>query len=256
LLGFLGGVAVLLLATVAPADNPVGPDCDTSTWGTLTGRVVWQGDLPARPVLQVARDRDCCGQVATADDWVIDPKSHGVCWALVWLMPEPDREPKALPLHPAYRKLPAEVQVDQVGCRYRPHVFGIRAGQKLIVTNRDRIVHNLWFSHPQGLDTSLALLPGKEHTLEGFKASPTPGMFRCAIHPWMRAFVRVFDHPYFAVTEWDGKFVIRHAPPGRWRLVIWHPDHGFRSGAAGRGGFPVEVPGRPIVDLGELELNP
>jgi hypothetical protein len=69
----------------------------------------------------------------------------------------------------------------------------------------------------------------------------------------MDGYVRVFDHPYFAVTDADGKFEIKNAPVGKYRIVYWHEAVGLRGGRAGRFGEPIEIAG-PKTDLKEVDF--
>jgi hypothetical protein len=80
-------------------------------------------------------------------------------------------------------------------------------------------------------------------------------MLDSSIHPWMRSFGRVFDHPYFAVTNEKGEFTIPKAPVGKLRLFVWHPDAGFRGGVKGKEGEMIEVRPRG-TDAGVLEIKP
>ena len=82
---------------------------------------------------------------------------------------------------------------------------------------------------------------------EPLKAETPPIPFKCDIHPWMKGYVRVFDHPYFAVTDEDGKFEIKNAPAGKWRIVYWH-ENGFHKGREGAVGFPVRSRRRADVE--------
>jgi hypothetical protein len=80
----------------------------------------------------------------------------------------------------------------------------------------------------------------------------TPIPYKCSIHPWMNGYVRIFDHPYYAVTDEDGAFTLSNAPIGNYRLVVWHETKGFQGGAAGRFGTPIVINGpatqlQPIV---------
>jgi len=59
-----------------------------------------------------------------------------------------------------------------------------------------------------------------------------PISYKCSIHPWMSGYVRVFEHPYYAVTDDDGKFEIKNAPVGKFRIVFWH-ESGLRGGRTG-----------------------
>ena len=63
-------------------------------------------------------------------------------------------------------------------------------------------------------------------------AESPPIQYKCTIHGWMTGYVRIFEHPYYAVTDADGKFEIKNAPVGKYRIVYWH-ENGFRGGAAG-----------------------
>jgi hypothetical protein len=92
--------------------------------------------------------------------------------------------------------------------------------------------------------------------IERWKAQRLPVILSCAIHPWMRGWLRVFDHPYYAITDADGRFEIRSAPAGRWRLKVWHEENGWRGGRKGRDGEKVVVQRAPVTDLGDLALNP
>ena len=60
-------------------------------------------------------------------------------------------------------------------------------------------------------------------------ADRLPIKIECNIHPWMNGWVRVFDHPYFAVTDADGNFELKNAPAGNYRLMVWHGQGGWRG---------------------------
>jgi hypothetical protein len=70
----------------------------------------------------------------------------------------------------------------------------------------------------------------------------------------MKAWVRVFDHPYFAITDGDGKFEIKNAPAGDFRLVIWHEGVGWVKG--GKTGTPITIKAGGDTDLGKVEMTP
>ena len=76
----------------------------------------------------------------------------------------------------------------------------------------------------------------------------------CSIHHWMKCWVRVFDHPYFAVTDDNGKFEIKYAPKGKLRLFIWQETGGINGGFAGRFGQVIVVPSGQM-DLGEIKYR-
>ena len=51
-------------------------------------------------------------------------------------------------------------------------------------------------------------------------------LVRCDVHPWMRAYLGVLDHPYFAVTPSDGSFRLANVPAGEYTLTVWHERFG------------------------------
>ena len=55
-----------------------------------------------------------------------------------------------------------------------------------------------------------------------FEKSESSFVVKCDVHPWMKAYVAVFDHPYFAVTDDTGKFQIKNIPNGKYEVVAWH----------------------------------
>ncbi len=80
-----------------------------------------------------------------------------------------------------------------------------------------------------------------------------PIQYKCTVHPWMTGYVRIFDHPYFAVTDEDGKFEIKNAPVGKFRIVYWH-ENGIRGGRAGRFGDGITIAG-PSTDLKTIDFD-
>lgn len=117
------------------------------------------------------------------------------------------------------------VVLDQANCRYVPHVVALRTGQALHVTTSDPTLHNV-----HGLCTvneafNFALVaPGQSKDLVFNEPERFP--IRCDVHPWMRAYVQVFAHPWFAVTAADGSFEIRDVPAGSYTLVAWQEKYG------------------------------
>ena len=85
-----------------------------------------------------------------------------------------------------------------------------------------------WTGHPLKNPGNNVILPAKgEQKIENLKADRYPVKIACNIHPWMGAWVRVFSHPYYAVSDADGRFTIQQAPAGKYRLVSWHEAVGW-----------------------------
>ena len=112
---------------------------------------------------------------------------------------------------------------------------------------------NVHYTATDGDDFNVLLGKGMAHTTKPLTATPAPGHYGSNIYPWMTGSVWAFDHPYFAVTDADGRFEIASAPAGAWRVVVWHEVAGFLGGAPGRLGTKITV---PETRTGKLELAP
>ena len=121
------------------------------------------------------------------------------------------------------------VTMNQQGCRYIPHVFGIRVGQTLEILNSDATLHNIHAS-PASNDEFNMGQPIQGMRFERTFDSPEIMVpFQCDVHSWMNAYLGVLDHPYFAVTGEDGKFDISNLPPGDYVVEAWHEILGAQT---------------------------
>ena len=115
------------------------------------------------------------------------------------------------------------VELDQNGCRFAPHVLALRVGQTLRVLNPDGTLHTV-HAYSRVNPSFNDAMPRFRTVLERVfaKAEPTPFVVKCEVHPWMSAWVAVFDHPYYFVTARDGSFRIGNLPAGTYELELWH----------------------------------
>jgi len=123
----------------------------------------------------------------------------------------------------------APVTIDQKGALYSPQILAIQTGQKLIVKNSDAFVHNVHTkptANPESNQVQMGGGPDLTYTFD----KPEPFLkFQCDVHPWMFAWVSVFDHPYFAVSGADGKFTIKNVPAGKYTLEATHRKLGTQT---------------------------
>jgi len=138
-----------------------------------------------------------------------------------------------------------------------PHALALREGQILVVKNTSKVLHNFkWNGHPDvNPGGNPSIVAGAEEVLGNLKADRLPIGVSCGIHPWMKGWIRVFDHPYFALTDAQGRFAIKDAPAGACRLMAWHGSGGWLGGVKGRNGRPISVQSGDN-DLGTLEYAP
>jgi hypothetical protein len=238
----IGLIAAAALATAPP---PVA----TSPWVTLKGQIVWPkaNELPEPAAVNVVKDfQHCCGAGPLFEEtFVVDPKSRGLKGVIVWLRPD-DTDPRSFfpkdRIHPdLVRVKPQVLTVDMPRCQFVPRVLAARVGDTLVLKNSAPVPHCVKL-YGAANEFARVLMPEKEpvRAIESLKIETVPMTIDDPLHPWMRGFLRVFDHPYFAVTDADGRFEIPKVPVGNWRIVYWH-ETGFHKGKDGRLGFPVVV---------------
>lgn len=117
------------------------------------------------------------------------------------------------------------VVVEQKGCMYEPHVLAVRANQTLEVVNDDRTSHNIHPVPANNREWNKAEPPGSKMD-EVFAREEVAIPVKCNVHPWMRGYIAVFKHPYFAVTGKDGTFDLSNLPPGTYTIKAWHEKLG------------------------------
>jgi plastocyanin len=116
----------------------------------------------------------------------------------------------------------APLIMDQKACLYYPQILAVQTGQKILVKNSDPCVHNVHTVPKENASQNLVQMPGGADLTFTFD-KPEPFLkFQCDVHPWMFAWVSVFDHPYFAVSGADGKFTIKNVAPGKYTLEATH----------------------------------
>jgi plastocyanin len=122
--------------------------------------------------------------------------------------------------------VPGHAVLDQRDERFVPHVLAITTGTAVEFPNSDRIYHNVFsLSKTRPFDLG-RYAAGRSKTV----TFDRPGIVRvfCDIHSHMNAFILVFNHPFFALTDMEGRYRIDNVPPGTYNLVAW--NEGVSSG--------------------------
>lgn len=244
-------VAGALASTQAQAPN--------GNWITIKGQVKLTA-APEPKVIAVNVDKQHClmNGPLVYEDVVVNPKSKGVKGVVVWLRPDTDNRKDPFPqqmIHPDLVKGKVKANnhvVDQPCCQFVPRVVAAREGDTIEFKNSAPVNHNVNYnSDTEPFNNNMA--PNTSKTTKPLQAQTSPVTFKCDIHPWMQGRARVFDHPYFATTDADGKFEIKNAPQGKWRIVYWH-ENGYHLGAKGATGLPVDGT-KGNVELEPIELQ-
>jgi hypothetical protein len=209
-------------ARVKKPEGPRGP-IDPAQVGTIRGVVHFSGEAPARKQLDISGTAGCPEHPAPVLEESAIVRDGKLANVFVWI--KDGLEGWDVPPAGAENR-----SMDQRGCLYAPHVLGMRAGEKLLVANSDEnTTHNVNI-RSRSNDAMNPLQPPKGAPIEWNPTKKELGVaFECNLHPWMKAWVCVVDHPWFAVSGEDGAFVLSGVPPGEYVLEAWHEKFGKKT---------------------------
>ena len=199
----------VVLASLAVTD----PAAAASIRGivTMTGTVV-----PKK--LPVTIDHYVCGKEKPSEDLVVNPQG-GVKNAVVWLQTPP---PGA-----TWPNTPVKVEMDQKACVFVPRVVIVPTGGTVEFLNSDRLLHNLHSASKDNPTFNRTQPRGRVVPVSFSK--PEFVQVNCDLHSWMRSWVVVADHPFYALSNDAGEFVLPNVPPGKYVLQIWQESVGVTS---------------------------
>ncbi len=206
-----------------PVAAPAAP-VDPATLGVIQGKVAFTGAKPAPKVLSMDAT-PACARMHTGPVYSEDVVLNGngtLKNAFIYIKSGlPQRE---------YPTPMTSVKIDQKGCVYTPHVVGVMVNQPLEISNSDDTNHNI---HPMpkiNREWNESQPPKGDVKVKTFpKEELPPILFKCNIHPWMRAWVGVSSHPFFAITGDDGTFTIKDVPAGEYTLEVWQERYGVQE---------------------------
>ncbi len=195
---------------------------DSATAGTITVTVKANGTAPPPQPINMSVVPGCAKLNTTpAYDQSLVVNNGRVQDAVVWIKSGF-----------AERRFPSPTQsvvIDQQSCLYKPRVAAVMVGQPLEFVNNDPEAHNV-HGRPQVASAWNFLMSrqGSSRSMTFDKAEVGIPV-GCDIHPWMQAYVSVFDNPYFGVTPPDGAVTLRDVPPGQYQVACWHPKLGTKA---------------------------
>lgn len=191
---------------------------------TITGTVTYDGKVPTLKPLAMDADPACASKHSSPVPNEMLVLGSGNTMGNIMVSVK-----SGLPAGKTYPAPKEAFVMDQSGCQYKPHVFGLQVGQPLKVLNSDGVLHNVHALPKVNGQFNMAMPATRkeaEHTFE--KAEGAPFQVKCDVHPWMTAHVSIFDHPYFNVTKEDGKFKIADLPAGTYEIEAVHEKLGAK----------------------------
>lgn len=214
----VGLVASAAMASAYQAD-------DTIEGATVQGRVKFSGFSNDNVPIRVYRDDDYCGETIANEPTAVDPSTKGVVNAIVSLV----GIERGKPLVPS--ATPLILEIESKKCRFSPHVSAAVVGTTLEIRNLDPILHNLHVRRDTRFGPTVMNVIQPAGSRSVHKSFSATGFLdiRCDVHPFMSAFIHIFDHPYFATTDSSGRFALTQVPPGLYKLQVWHELFGSRE---------------------------
>ncbi|HEV7396752.1 MAG TPA: carboxypeptidase regulatory-like domain-containing protein [Pyrinomonadaceae bacterium] len=217
------GSMVLLPFSLSTARNQENPRYKpTGNEGAIIGTISFMG-IPPEPLRIDTSADPICETInpGLTTDWVIvnDKKLANV---VVYVRAE------SLKSY-SFDAPSGDIILEHKGCAYAPHVLGMQTQQTLKIVNSDATFHN---THPvpkNNIEWNQSQPPGTAPIERSLKRAELFVPFKDNQHPWEKAYVGVFTHPFFSVSGIDGSYKISGLPPGEYTVVAWHEKFGEQS---------------------------
>jgi len=198
--------------------------CGSALAATITGTVTYDGKVPTLKPIDMGADAACAKMHGAPQPSDVLVLGAGNTMANIMVSVA-----SGLPAGKAFPAPKDPVVMDQKGCHYDPHVFGLMVGQPFKVLNSDGILHNVHALPKVNAPFNMAMPPTVKESTKSFGKAEGMFMIKCDVHPWMSSYAGVFAHPFFSVTKSDGKFSISGLDAGTYELTAWHEKLGVQK---------------------------
>ncbi len=184
--------------------------------GTLEGEVHFTGQKPRPTVMKVVKDQDHCGTKVS----IQTVRLHGAYGALSDAVVTVE----GMSTNPKPEK--AQRPVLNMRCAFSPRISVARKGQEVEVRNQDPILHNTHIKYGRRTFLNVAQVPSGKPIIKRLKKSGLHAI-QCDKHVFMQAYLHVFSHPFYTLTNQTGTFQIPDIPPGTHTIRVWHETLGI-----------------------------
>ena len=209
-----------------PADSAAASQAASTSNATggskVQGSIKFEGTAPGAEKIKMNADPVCQQQHSepvASEDVVVNP--NGTLKNVFVYVKEGASGDYPAPTTP--------VVLDQHGCWYTPHVFGLQVGQPLQILNSDSTLHNVNAKTKVNKPFNLAQPVKDMKTDKKFEKPEVMVAFKCNVHPWMHAYGGVLNHPFYAVSDENGNFEIKGLPAGTYTIEAWHEKYGTQT---------------------------
>ena len=236
----VGGGAMFLLTVcskgdsgsvqAAPAAQPAAPPPSAAyadmpaAGGTITGKVKFTGTAPRNTTIDMSEEAACKTKYTSppTEENVVAGAANALANVFVFVS-------AGVPAGQTFPAPATPVVLDQSGCRYHPHVFGVQASQNVEIRNSDPVLHNIKAIAKKNRPFNISQPTAGMKTNRTFPNAEVMVSLQCNVHGWMQAWVGVRPDPFFAVSGPDGSFSIKDLPPGTYTIEAWHEKFGTQT---------------------------
>jgi len=192
----------------------------TGDEGTITGKTAFKGVAPKQRAISMDADSVCAAkhQGTVYPETIVVNGNGSLRNVFVYVKTGLEGKNFAVPDQP--------VVLDQNGCMYQPHVLGVQTRQNVKVISSDNTTHNIHPLPQVNREWNVSQAPGAEPILRNFARPEATIPVKCNQHPWMRAYIHVIDHPFYAITGDDGSYKLEGLPPGDYEIEAVHEELG------------------------------
>jgi plastocyanin len=190
--------------------------------GTISGKVSFTGAAPEPKKIDTSADAACTQKSPNlmTEDWVV--KDGKLANTFVYIKEGTLADNSKVGDYGTWPNTPTSATLDQNGCHYKPHVLGVVVNESISITNSDPTTHNIHFMPKNNPDWNQSQVNGAAALSHKLAHAEVLVPVKCNQHPWMKSYVGVMKHPFFAVSAEDGSFTIKGVPPGKYTVVAWH----------------------------------
>lgn len=191
--------------------------------GEISGTVTFDGEIPKMKELQMDADPECAKKhpAPPVSDALVLGDNRTMANVFVRVKSGASEKQYPTPTEP--------VVIKQQGCIYNPHVVGVMVGQPVKFMNNDGVLHNVHALPEKNKPFNLGMPATMTEAQKEFTKEEWMFPIKCDVHPWMKAYAAVLPHPFFDVTETDGKFTIKGLDPGTYEIELWHEKLGTKT---------------------------